>query len=93
MIMNSTKVAVVGSGSKASKPIWHSLNLYFVLFYQKTYLISTFFFKFNTVSGAVCASNLARNGVSVTLFESARGPGGRMSQRRSFFLFDIHFHF
>ncbi|KAL6283274.1 hypothetical protein ACE6H2_014203 [Prunus campanulata] len=48
MIMNSTKVAVVGSG----------------------------------ISGAVCASNLARNGVSVTLFESARGPGGRMSQRR-----------
>ncbi|KAL2331131.1 hypothetical protein Fmac_018712 [Flemingia macrophylla] len=31
---------------------------------------------------AVCASTLARNGVSVTLFESARGPGGRMSQRR-----------
>ncbi|EXB42559.1 hypothetical protein L484_011332 [Morus notabilis] len=34
------------------------------------------------ISGAVCASILARNGVSVTLFESARGPGGRMSQRR-----------
>ncbi|KAK6934796.1 hypothetical protein RJ641_034951 [Dillenia turbinata] len=34
------------------------------------------------VSGAVCASALAKNGVSVTLFESARGPGGRMSQRR-----------
>lgn len=34
------------------------------------------------ISGAVCASTLARNGVSVTLFESARGPGGRMSQRR-----------
>ncbi|KAL5565237.1 hypothetical protein UlMin_028401 [Ulmus minor] len=34
------------------------------------------------ISGAVCASVLARNGVSVTLFESARGPGGRMSQRR-----------
>ncbi|KAK9937584.1 hypothetical protein M0R45_014363 [Rubus argutus] len=34
------------------------------------------------ISGAVCASNLARNGLSVTLFESARGPGGRMSQRR-----------
>ncbi|KAF5477402.1 hypothetical protein F2P56_004043 [Juglans regia] len=33
-------------------------------------------------SGAVCASILARNGVSVTIFESARGPGGRMSQRR-----------
>ncbi|KAM1792058.1 hypothetical protein ACFX12_035955 [Malus domestica] len=46
--MNTTKVAVVGSG----------------------------------ISGAVCASTLARNGVSVTLFESARGPGGRMSQRR-----------
>ncbi|GAV78674.1 NAD_binding_8 domain-containing protein [Cephalotus follicularis] len=34
------------------------------------------------ISGAVCASTLAKNGVSVTLFESARGPGGRMSQRR-----------
>lgn len=34
------------------------------------------------ISGAVCASLLARNGVSVTIFESARGPGGRMSQRR-----------
>nr|GEV01610.1 hypothetical protein [Tanacetum cinerariifolium] len=33
-------------------------------------------------SGAVCASNLAKNGISVTLFESARGPGGRMSRRR-----------
>lgn len=36
------------------------------------------------VSGAVCASSLAKNGVSVTIFESARGPGGRMSQRRFF---------
>ncbi|KAK4771495.1 hypothetical protein SAY87_032027 [Trapa incisa] len=34
------------------------------------------------ISGAVCASTLARNGVSVTVFESARGPGGRVSQRR-----------
>ncbi|XP_050279438.1 uncharacterized protein LOC126720717 isoform X1 [Quercus robur] len=34
------------------------------------------------ISGSVCASSLAKNGVSVTLFESARGPGGRMSQRR-----------
>ncbi|XP_057485161.1 uncharacterized protein LOC130771557 isoform X2 [Actinidia eriantha] len=34
------------------------------------------------ISGAVCASTMARNGVSVTIFESARGPGGRMSQRR-----------
>ncbi|KAL7142997.1 hypothetical protein ABFS83_08G161700 [Erythranthe nasuta] len=34
------------------------------------------------ISGAVCASILAKNGVSVTIFESARGPGGRMSQRR-----------
>ncbi|KAL9322058.1 hypothetical protein ACSQ67_010111 [Phaseolus vulgaris] len=34
------------------------------------------------ISGAVCASTLAKYGVSVTLFESARGPGGRMSQRR-----------
>ncbi|XP_015888352.2 uncharacterized protein LOC107423324 isoform X2 [Ziziphus jujuba] len=36
----------------------------------------------SSVSGAVCASILGRNGVSVTLFDSARGPGGRMSQRR-----------
>ncbi|XP_050218807.1 uncharacterized protein LOC126669392 [Mercurialis annua] len=34
------------------------------------------------ISGAVCASTLAKNGLSVTLFESARGPGGRMSRRR-----------
>ncbi|KAJ4889768.1 FAD/NAD(P)-binding oxidoreductase family protein [Raphanus sativus] len=34
------------------------------------------------ISGAVCASTLAKNGVSVTIFDSARGPGGRMSQRR-----------
>ncbi|KAF8059634.1 hypothetical protein N665_1227s0010 [Sinapis alba] len=34
------------------------------------------------ISGAVCASTLARNGVSVTIFDSGRGPGGRMSQRR-----------
>ncbi|KAK9077644.1 hypothetical protein SSX86_005981 [Deinandra increscens subsp. villosa] len=34
------------------------------------------------ISGAVCASNLAKNGISVTIFESARGPGGRMSRRR-----------
>uniref|UniRef100_A0A2P2PJY8 Amine oxidase domain-containing protein n=1 Tax=Rhizophora mucronata TaxID=61149 RepID=A0A2P2PJY8_RHIMU len=34
------------------------------------------------MTGAICASKLARNGLSVTLFESARGPGGRMSQRR-----------
>ncbi|KAM7268997.1 hypothetical protein ACFE04_024494 [Oxalis oulophora] len=34
------------------------------------------------ISGAVCASTLARNGVLVTLFDSARGPGGRMSTRR-----------
>ncbi|KAK9085870.1 hypothetical protein Sjap_026281 [Stephania japonica] len=34
------------------------------------------------ISGSVCASSLARNGVSVTVFDSGRGPGGRMSQRR-----------
>ncbi|KAJ0963243.1 hypothetical protein J5N97_028365 [Dioscorea zingiberensis] len=34
------------------------------------------------ISGAVCASILASRGVSVTLFESGRGAGGRMSQRR-----------
>lgn len=36
------------------------------------------------ISGAVCASILARNGFPVTVFESARGPGGRMSQRREY---------
>ncbi|XP_057515106.1 uncharacterized protein LOC130796750 [Amaranthus tricolor] len=34
------------------------------------------------IAGAVCASNLAKNGVSVTVFDLGRGPGGRMSQRR-----------
>ncbi|XP_008804705.2 renalase isoform X1 [Phoenix dactylifera] len=34
------------------------------------------------ISGAVCASLLAGKGVSVTVFESGRGAGGRMSQRR-----------
>ncbi|GAB2289763.1 hypothetical protein Dimus_024070 [Dionaea muscipula] len=34
------------------------------------------------ISGAICASSLARKGVLVTLFDSARGPGGRMSRRR-----------
>ncbi|KAH7673768.1 Protoporphyrinogen oxidase protein [Dioscorea alata] len=34
------------------------------------------------ISGAVCASILASRGVSVSLFESGRGAGGRMSQRR-----------
>ncbi|XP_072951711.1 uncharacterized protein [Typha angustifolia] len=34
------------------------------------------------ISGAVCASMLASKGVSVTVFESGRGPGGRMSSRR-----------
>ncbi|KAK8295886.1 hypothetical protein V6Z11_D05G087500 [Gossypium hirsutum] len=37
------------------------------------------------ISGSVCAATLARNGISVTLFDSARGPGGRMSQRRFLF--------
>ncbi|URE15771.1 endoplasmic reticulum-Golgi intermediate compartment protein [Musa troglodytarum] len=34
------------------------------------------------ISGAVCASILAAGGVSVTVFETGRGAGGRMSQRR-----------
>ncbi|CAA6657931.1 unnamed protein product [Spirodela intermedia] len=34
------------------------------------------------ISGAVCASLLAGKGISVTVFDSGRGPGGRMSQRR-----------
>ncbi|RWW31494.1 hypothetical protein GW17_00003871, partial [Ensete ventricosum] len=33
-------------------------------------------------SGTVCASILAAGGVSVTVFETGRGAGGRMSQRR-----------
>ncbi|KAG8365216.1 hypothetical protein BUALT_Bualt18G0081300 [Buddleja alternifolia] len=36
------------------------------------------------ISGAVCTSILAKSGVPVTVFESARGPGGRMSQRREY---------
>ncbi|XP_068655333.1 uncharacterized protein [Aristolochia californica] len=34
------------------------------------------------ISGAVCAAALARGGFMVTVFETGRGPGGRMSQRR-----------
>uniref|UniRef100_A0ACD5WEA0 Uncharacterized protein n=1 Tax=Avena sativa TaxID=4498 RepID=A0ACD5WEA0_AVESA len=34
------------------------------------------------ISGAVCASLLAARGVAVTLFDSGRGAGGRMAQRR-----------
>ncbi|XP_039826522.1 renalase-like isoform X3 [Panicum virgatum] len=34
------------------------------------------------ISGAVCASLLAGRGVAVTLFDSGRGAGGRMAQRR-----------
>ncbi|XP_026417069.1 uncharacterized protein LOC113312534 [Papaver somniferum] len=34
------------------------------------------------ISGSVCASTLAKNGMSVTMFDQGRGPGGRMSQRR-----------
>ncbi|WOL08953.1 hypothetical protein Cni_G17706 [Canna indica] len=34
------------------------------------------------ISGAVCASILAASGVSVTIVETGRGAGGRMSQRR-----------
>ncbi|KAI3938186.1 hypothetical protein MKW92_013399 [Papaver armeniacum] len=34
------------------------------------------------IAGSVCASTLARNGMSVTMFDQGRGPGGRMSQRR-----------
>lgn len=52
-------------------------------------MIMIMIFEMVAVSGAVCASTLARNGVSVTLFESARGPGGRMSQRRFFSYFFI----
>lgn len=34
------------------------------------------------VSGSVCAAALAAGGIAVTVFESGRGAGGRMSQRR-----------
>ncbi|KAI3959841.1 hypothetical protein MKW92_020894 [Papaver armeniacum] len=34
------------------------------------------------ISGSVCASTLSKNGMSVTMFDQGRGPGGRMSQRR-----------
>ncbi|PWZ56967.1 Renalase [Zea mays] len=34
------------------------------------------------ISGSVCASLLAARGVAVTLFDSGRGAGGRMAQRR-----------
>ncbi|KAF8413509.1 hypothetical protein HHK36_001499 [Tetracentron sinense] len=38
--------------------------------------------KVAVVGSGMCASALARNGVSVTIFDSGRGAGGRMSQRR-----------
>ncbi len=34
------------------------------------------------MSGLACASRLSRAGISVQLFDKARGPGGRMSTRR-----------
>lgn len=34
------------------------------------------------VAGLACASRLAEHGFPVTVFDSGRGPGGRMSQRR-----------
>ncbi|KAG0576319.1 hypothetical protein KC19_5G071400 [Ceratodon purpureus] len=34
------------------------------------------------VAGSVCASLLAAKGLAVKVFDSGRGPGGRMSQRR-----------
>lgn len=34
------------------------------------------------VAGSVCASLLAAKGLAVHVFDSGRGPGGRMSQRR-----------
>ncbi|KAH7543906.1 hypothetical protein JRO89_XS15G0058500 [Xanthoceras sorbifolium] len=72
-----TKVAVVGSGSESL-----SLSLSLSLFLSINLIHFAFHYNDKIVSGAVCASTLARNGVSVTVFESARGPGGRMSQRR-----------
>jgi hypothetical protein len=80
----ATKVAVVGGGSK-----FMSLSSVFistVCDMHNMYLDIENIAERNglnvAVSGAVCASTLAKNGISVTLFESARGPGGRMSQRR-----------
>ena len=34
------------------------------------------------ISGLTCATELAERGCSVTVFDKARGPGGRMSNRR-----------
>lgn len=34
------------------------------------------------MAGSVCASLLAAKGLAVKIFDSGRGPGGRMSQRR-----------
>ena len=58
--------------------IWERIQFFFFLFLIIIELGWVLF----AVSGAACASLLARNGVSVTLFESARGPGGRMSYRK-----------
>jgi predicted NAD/FAD-dependent oxidoreductase len=44
------------------------------------------------VAGSVCASLLAAKGLAVHVFDSGRGPGGRMSQRRyasSWFTLDM----
>ena len=38
------------------------------------------------VAGSVCASLLAAKGLAVKVFDSGRGPGGRMSQRRYVFI-------
>ncbi|MBC7939825.1 MAG: FAD-dependent oxidoreductase, partial [Chitinophagaceae bacterium] len=35
------------------------------------------------VAGAACASSLRQAGMNVTLFEKARGVGGRMATRRA----------
>lgn len=79
----ATKVAVVGSGSKYLSLPSVSMKLFVTC---TVCLDIENIAKRNgmnvAVSGAVCASALAKNGISVTLFESARGPGGRMSQRR-----------
>lgn len=51
----------------------------------------TVLISFVSVSGLVCASNLRKFGFSVYIFDMGRGPGGRMSQRRSVILRLMHF--
>ncbi|XP_039066045.1 uncharacterized protein LOC120211617 [Hibiscus syriacus] len=60
------------------------LSLYYSNFIFYQYFVNNENFKL-AVSGTICAATLARNVILVTLFDSARAPGGRMSQRRFYF--------